>query len=293
MEILNNAQITPQRLHALLKLVNTLRRPTREELLDLLQPQAINPNQDAVKAVYYAAQQVELIEENSDSIVSLHESLRDFLPIESHKNYRLCLQTKLCGIDDDADHNYLLNLFTAWYAVQDERIFTANSKRLTDQFNGELFPFDPVTSSEDYSGRAFNDTKYNGWRTWATFLGWGWTSSIGNGDVMPDATVRLRGLISHTELLPEQEFIPFRTFAGRLGDSCPELDGGKLYTLCWNASRSEQKGNTISLMVSTGLRVLHDLEVIELQRFADATDRWQLFEADGALFNEITHIRAR
>jgi hypothetical protein len=52
----------------------------------------------------------------------------------------------------------------------------------------------------------------------------------------------------------------------------------------------ERRGNRLSLMLSTALRVLHEQGHIVLEKRADATETWTLFPAQ-TYHNQITHIR--
>lgn len=77
----------------------------------------------------------------------------------------------------------------------------------------------------------------------------------------------------------------------RLARACPELDGGRLFTYCWQASRrGEEQGHRLSLMLSTALRTLDGLGHICLLARADAAENWQLSPAEGSRHQLVTHI---
>lgn len=297
-EILNVAQVTPRRLHALLRLTVRLKDPTRRELLSYLQPPTLqgssttNP-QDASENVFRAAVNCGFVQEPVDTSgsVSLLVPPGD---IETTDAFRRTAQRLLLGATDVTEPNYLLSLYAAWYAVQNERILGFKAKEFETRFNHELF--------SDREDRGFNTTKFNGWEDWAAFLGWGWFLGVSGQRkiVVPDAHLRLLPLLPILLAPPEGTSngevgqLTMRTFVERLSDSCPELDGGDLFTRCWRASRGgEIQGNRLSLMLSTGLRILHEREEIELVRVADASDSWQLFPAEGQALREVTHIRRR
>ena len=294
MEIVRTNQVTPHRLHALIRLVLRLKNPTRKELLDLLQPPELISSQDTVQEVYRVARHHNLILEHpgKDKRIGLHEEVGSGESIASVNGFRTCMRLKLlCVVDDDKD-NYLLNLFTAWYVVQDERVIQRNKKDMIARFCTELFPQEKA--DEQSQGRIFNEYNYNAWLSWVTFLGFGWAMRLGPADVLvPDAYDRLKPLLP--DLLSKKEkWVPFRVFAERLAKICPELDSGKLFEKCWQASRgAETRGNQLSLMLSTGLRTSHKLGQIELTRQADASDMWQLYPAEGHPTNQVTHIRLK
>jgi len=188
-------------------------------------------------------------------------------------------------VTEQHQSNYLFNLYSAWYAVQDERVFHELAVKGYDgPFNTEVFP----NALEE---RPFNTTKFNAWRKWAAFLGLGWIWRVSTREILlPDATVRLRNRLGI--LFQEEEQISFGLFMERLAITCPELDGGVLFNYCWQASRgAEQRGNRVSLMVSTGLRTLHSLGVIKLIEQADALNIWYLYPAVGNPWQQITHIQ--
>jgi hypothetical protein len=282
-EILNVAQITPHRLHSVVRLLARLGEASREELCSLFQPPELIDNQDAVRAVLNAGQTLELWKEHAGKLALAAEP-ESILPLPA---FRVWLQRKLLGVIDPDGDNYLLSMFAAWYAVQGAQILTFGNKgELAADFNQKIFP--------DQEGRAMNPTKISGWEVWAAFLGWGWYGRVrGRTDavLMPDAYDRLKPLLA--ELLPTgPRTVPFGAFADRLRVHCPELDGGELFEQCWQACRGgEVRGNRLSLMLSTALRSLDDDRSINLERQADATETWLLFPAQGHPVGHITHIR--
>lgn len=289
MDITNTAQVEPHRLHALVKLVADLGEPQRQEVLDLLQPASLtegkstNP-QDASRNTYRIAVDSELVSDadKTEKIVRLLVAPQQVETMPSFQ--QLMQQTMLNVIEENASH-YLFNLYTAWYAVQNERIFhELLSKGYDGPFCDEMYP----NSSQD---RPFNSTKFNAWRKWAAFLGLGWIWRFGTRDIlMPDATIRLRTLL--TTLFEEDTMLSFGVFTDRLAQHCPQLDGGVLFNYCWQASRgAEARGNNLSLMLSTGLRALHTAGVLRLSEQADAQNIWHLYPAQEHPLQHVTHIQ--
>jgi hypothetical protein len=282
-EILNNATITPHRLHTMILLVSRLHEPKEKDVFNWLQPVSLNKNQNTSRDVFNAARHCNLLEENSQGVISLTV---DADQIASMQGFRHHMQRVLTGITGDQENNYLLNIYTAWYAVQQEQVFGFERKDFEVNFNKRVYP--------DSEERHFNTTKLNGWRTWAAFLGWGRVMKIRTFDILiPDATERIAPILC--DLLPDgKQIIPFGTFAKHLSAACPELDGGALFNYCWQASRGdEQQGNTLSLMLSTALRVLDTRGQIALVRHADAEQLWQLFPAMGQSVQTVSHIQRR
>ena len=107
--------------------------------------------------------------------------------------------------------------------------------------------------------------------------------------IVPDSTLRLRPLLP--ELLLEIGVeVPMVVFMTNLAKRCPELDGGALFERCWSASHpGEVRGNRLSLMLSTALRVLHQNSIIEMVYRGDSALTWTLFPSQSHI-NRATHI---
>jgi hypothetical protein len=277
--------ITPHRIHSLLRLIHQCTDTPRDQLLGLLQPASLTNNREAAAKIYAVANRYRFIDETEtkDRRARLGVPVED---ITSEEDFRELMQRTLLGATQENDDNYVLNLFTAWYAVQDEKVFEYSKADFERKFHEHLYPGVAVRVISEQPG-------LSGWRTWAEFLGWGWKMQFSRREemqIVPDATVRLRPLLPM--LLPvDGGELPFGQFAAALGDRCPELDGGVLFERCWRASRPhEPRGKSLSLMVSTALRVLHKLGEIELTYQADAPETWRLFPAQSHLV-AVSHIR--
>lgn len=282
-------QATPTRLHAMVRLISRLERPTKKEIFNLMQPAIlVSDQQSAADTIFAAAKNSGIITENSDKTITLNCEASQ---VESLEGFRSKMQQCVLGITDPNHPNYRLNLYSAWYIAQNERVFQFTDKDFETRFNEEL------SSGDDDEARKINSTKYNGWKTWAAFLGLGWLIKprlSGRSEMLvPCASYRLRGVL--TQLFTnDEQVLRFGLFAERLANLCPELDGGSLFTYCWEASRGEERrGNNLSLALSTCLQQLHDSGKIELIRQADARHLWQLYPAEGRLMKQVTHIRLR
>lgn len=277
--------ISPQRIYGLIMCVHALQEVRRETLMNLLQPTAISDNQDTSKIIYRYARRYDLIRENqtSDRNVSLAVSPAVIVEYEAFRQY---MQQVLLGTTDQSQNNFLLSQFAAWYAAQDDRVMEYSKADLEARFHEAMYP----TATERVLAE---EPGISAWRTWAEFLGWGWQLKFGRNEearIVPDATVRIRPLLR--KLLPNARVdVPFGAFIADLGADCPELDGGTLYKQCWEASRGdEERGNRVSLMVSTALRVLDKGGDIALIDRRDAADIWSLFPSQSYI-NRVTHIQ--
>jgi len=279
-EIVNDGQATPHRLHDTLRLVARLEAPTRAIMGQLLQPPSINPNQVAFETVFSAGVGVGLFEDGGKGGVVTLAVRAD--QIEDPEAYRSYMRSTLLGVTAEDDANYRFNIYTAWYAAQDADVFRMDATDLYAKFNESVYP-----NAEE---RQFNATKLAAWRRWAAFLGLGWVLRAGNSrTLIPDARERIRSVLPN--IFGDAGELAMAACISRLGETCPELDGGALFFRAWQASHPGARGNDVSLMTSTGLRALHDEGTIRLVHVADAGDSWSLFPAEGSSFgSEVTHI---
>lgn len=283
-EILNNSQVTPPRLHSMVRLASQLRQPIRKDLFNALQPVEALPkltNQEAATSVFAAARSCGLLAEDAEGVVRLQVAPE---AVETLAAFRRYMQGALLDVTDDGEDNFLLNLYSAWYAAQDDRVFKFEQKDFEIRFREALFP--------GADERRFNTTKLRGWRVWAAFLGHGWLLEQGGRTVLvPDARTRIEPLLGR--LLPErQSSVRLGDFMEQLGEHCPELDGGTLFRRCAQVSRtSDIFGNRLSLMLSNALRVLDTAGLIRLTLQADAPVKWQLYPAAGQAHGQVSHIQ--
>jgi hypothetical protein len=290
MEIINDAQVEPHRLRVMLRLVSDLDTPTRVEVSYLAQlpvlledPSSKNPP-PASEVIHKIAVNCGQISENSDKTLSLLVEPEQITTMPSFQDH---MRQVLLGITEESQSNYKLNLFSAWYAVQNEHVLYRLVHEGYDvAFNKDMAAY--VSLSKD---RLFNTTKLNGWRKWAKFLGLGWIMTSGSHDILvPDATKRVKAVLP--EIFLDDGILSFGLFMERLASLCPELDGGKLFDYCWQISRgTELRGNRLSLMLSTALRTLATLHIITLINEADSTNVWTLFPAEGSSYKHVTHIQ--
>jgi len=281
-EIIHRNAITPHRVHALARLVDTLRSPRREIVLELLQPEFLSVEQEVAKEIIAVAKTCRLIQETEMDEYQLGEGINpnDIATVEG---FRYVMQRLLLGYTNEYDENFRFNLVTAWFAAQDDCVLDAKLENLVTRYNSDLFA--------DQDIRDLNDEKARPWQNWARFLGFGWISLHGEQTrFVPDAYGRILPLLAN--LLPEIAVLTeCRVFLERLGDACPELDGGVLFNRAWAASHSErQRGNEISLMLATALRGLTARGYLTLIRQPDSSENWVLPIATGDSHNIITHL---
>jgi hypothetical protein len=272
-ELINNGPATPQRIHALIRLMDKKTAWQKQELLDLIQPKALAPTQKIGTDVIQAAVNLGFVKVDQGEL-SLHDSARGLRDIEA---FRQELVAKTSKARTELHTNYRFNLFTAWYTTMDETVLQISNRNLIIRFDERM----PSESAD----RIMNTTKFAPWRTLAAFLGYGW---VYGSNFVPDATVRLRPLLP--ELLPGDGLVPIGTFLLNLASTCPELDGGDVFRLTWQHDRPTQREARISLMVSNALRRFQQAGLISLKVIPDAGETWRLFPASGFTPDAVSHI---
>src|SRR5260370_16358629 len=107
-ELLNSAQVTPPRLHAMVRLISHLQAPTRKDVIDLLQPSVLVSDQSAAKNVYVAAVNCEIINEAPDKTLVLSWEAAQ---LESMKVFKLNIQKRVLVVPNQ----YHPNSFSTTY----------------------------------------------------------------------------------------------------------------------------------------------------------------------------------
>jgi len=282
-ELLNQRETTPTRVHAMLRLL--ARRPglTREQIDDLVRP-GVLPVGGRNEANEVLRNTVQLgLASTGEGESSGYQLAVAQEHIEDLDAYRNTISRIALGVTDSSADHYAFNLFTAWYAVIDDEVLRRTVTDLVIDFNERVFPTAEISQ--------MNDERLTSWRAWAAFLGFGWMVPRGAGRTMvPDCTGRVSGLVER-RLAGEDGLIPFRAMWEHIAAACPELDGGVLFERARQTGRGgHDRGQTVSLMLSTALRSMHDGGRCRLHRLADATDTWTLFPASGQVFQAVTHI---
>lgn len=284
-EIINNNNTTPHRVLAMLQTYRHRPRQSRRGLEDLLQPDAIADKSEksgakkVSAAVYTLCLSCGFIVEEGNKQKTSHLNV----PAESLQTvamFRRYLQETLLKCTQPTDDNYMLNQFTAWYIAQDERILSESGSEMVARFNEDL--------STDGKKQFTDHTMLPAWHDWAIFLGWGWSYGSGGSErLVPDVSLLLEDWLE--DWLKPNERLAVDNAIERIGNLFPQLDGGALYRMCWQASRGSVAPSTLSLALSTGLRVLEKQGTIRLLNLPDAPMRRTLFPTQ-TYTNVVTHI---
>ncbi|MEO8609323.1 MAG: hypothetical protein ABI690_15635 [Chloroflexota bacterium] len=278
-EVIDKNHVLPHRLFAMAAAVNECPNIPRADLLRLVQPSPVNESLETSGNIFIKCQLCGLIAESQDKLRTATLAV-DPRVVTDFEAFRTYMQLTLLGVTNEDEDHFILNQFTAWYATQDDTVLTLSKHELETRFHDGVYPGVQNLVIRDEPG-------IGAWQAWAQFLGSGWQSEF--SVFVPDCTLRVLPLLP--DLLPDTDFISFSLFMEHLSAHCSELDGGALFERCWEACRpQERRGNRLSLMLSTALRVLNQRGVITLENRADSTENWTLFPAQSYIAR-VTHIR--
>ena len=174
----------------------------------------------------------------------------------------------------------------AWMLSQDVHAFAPKSHPEVGQ----------VCNSQAVSAETIllqNNTRWNGYVSWATFLGLGRTESgRQSGGFVTEPTPVVRRYSS--SMLPKTGEISVNEFLETLSASVPILDGGKYRReveskLNPNAWKAPQSGD-FSTSLSRSLLRLRSAGEIRLENRSDAVRRMRLVGRNGEVIDGVTHV---
>ena len=137
-----------------------------------------------------------------------------------------------------------------------------------------------------------NDTRWSGYVSWATFLGFGQSDSgKASGGFITDPTRALTGVVE--KLVPKKQDLAVKDFLAGLVDALPVLDGGdyrkkvegNLKKEKWKAPGEDE----VSTSLSRGLFRLESQGVIRLEMRSDADAQVRLVGLNRVV--GVTHIQ--
>jgi hypothetical protein len=246
---------TPTRVETLLDLLRypPKRRWTEELVAEMLQPEGL-PGLKEKRAVATkmigAASELGLVERGK-------ESLRLTFPADDPRSTRDILSEAidskvLGGLDIEP---YFAPYFSFLLGLGADADVKRNRQEWVDAFLREY----PSASGSN----AFNTTKLTGLRRWFSYAGLGWfdTSDTFQCNPFPRLLRRLPAIFKNKHELPADEFMR------HVATSCPELDGGEIFTAV------NTRYTSTSLRCTLGLsRAL--VEVLRLHCPSDSSGWW-------------------
>ncbi|CEP66715.1 Uncharacterized [Moorella glycerini] len=235
---------TPERVYALCRLVARSPIP-KNRLREMLEPNWIEKDPNNFPLTYSAARELELISE-VDERVRLNVSADVFNSFASYRRFTAQQALK--------DRESVFFRFTAWYLSQNDNYFYYTN---VDEL--------AIRLGRDFDNDKVDDIAIRGWRFWASFFGIG---VLHNLFLIPNMFVRLHDALildkDRENPFPRNVKVPFSMFVSWLKENCPE-------------SVHNLDSHDLCLGLSSGLRMLHDRDMVQLIYNPDSAEKWNLY----------------
>lgn len=177
---------------------------------------------------------------------------------------------------------------TSWMLAQDVHSFRPRNFQDADDL------YVKQVSMPGVERQFTNSTRWNGFTSWGTFLGFGQFESGGTaGEFIVDPTLTISS--NAISLLSEQKVYTITEFLKELAHLVPVIDGGryreeiesKLNPAYWKRPSE----NEISTSLSRALLRLQAQEAIRLEKRADSDAQLRLIGRGGRVVQSVTHIQ--
>ncbi|MGE0490472.1 MAG: hypothetical protein AB7S38_14795 [Vulcanimicrobiota bacterium] len=276
MSVLSSTRGDPELLYAVLRLLQARGEPlATTELRDWLQPGLERYPGSLLGDTLGVARSLGLVQSVGKSVeLTSEEPLDAIVQLADRVHLRLCT----CTADDP---DLVLYQTFAWFVVQCEKNgqttqwIEGYSRRsdLADEIDQALRTLRP-----DQDARVFNDSKYASWSNWLHFTGLACDlgKSFGFYPFVYERLKRELARVSHDLGLRKQ--LDLEIVLQEVARAMPYLDGGRIFADLSSALRWQQPPRKLTLVLSTALRELHDLEEIELVSKGDMADAFALAE---------------
>jgi hypothetical protein len=174
----------------------------------------------------------------------------------------------------------------AWMLAQDVHLFIPTSHSVVEKLCNDQAPPDVILLQ--------NDTRWAGYVSWATFLGFG-RSDTGkaSGGFITDVTPVVRFHLH--DVLPKRGEVAIDDFIGSLASAIPVLDGGSYRTEVESKLKPEKwkrsKEGELSTSLSRALLRLRESGDLRFESRSDAGRQMKLIGREGRVVESITHVR--
>ena len=256
-------QTTPVRLEILIDLLRgSPRGVSRESVNRLLQPEPLSGEKTpAARATIRAALDLDVATEQGDTL-KLSEAAKK---TDTRTAILEAIDRRVLGC---AEVEFYFGLFYA-YCLGMDKAAQATQRHLPDWANG----FNQAVFRGEEQTNAFNPTKISGLHRWFGYAGLGWFDP--SLEFQPNPYERLRRALPR--IFGKSRKLTSEDWMTRLGEQCPELDGGSLFLQANPHYNAELK--KCSLGLSHALVELDLDGVLVLYRPADSAG-WSIEDAE-------------
>jgi hypothetical protein len=288
MSLLSDTNYSPQRIYALLRLLEAQdSQLSFESIRAWLKPtlrgveQKGSEENSNIRQLLGATASLGLIESPSQNLYRLTESVP--ATIEAFAD---AVHDRLVALDMSHADSIVLEAYAAMVVLIEAEQGTSwldlNAKDRAAKINSAVRSAD--AEDDDEEKKRFNSTKSPPWRRWMIFLGLGVT--IPRSDFYPYPARRLeRELGRWRSEDPDLTTLEVENFMGRIAERMPYLDLGRLFLASVERVRLPPQGRRISRVLSGVLRDLHDDKRLALDSIGDAKETYELTQEPHSVKN--------
>lgn len=279
MSLLSDTQYTPQRVYALLRLLEVQDGQLGfDSIRAWLKPQLRGVEQKGseentnIRQLLGATASLGLIESPSQNQYKL------IAPVPTTiEAFADAVHDRLVGLDMSHADSIVLEAYAAMVVLTEAEQGTSwldlNAKDRAEKINKAVRTAD--TDENDEEKKRFNSTKSAPWKRWMIFLGLG--VSMPRSDFFAYPAHRLEREAARLQSEePHLKTLEVEAFIGRIAERMPYLDGGRLFLASVERVRLPPLGRRISRVLSGALRDLHDDKRLVLDAIGDAKETYEL-----------------
>lgn len=273
MSLLSSPQATPERVLALLRLLEALKgEAATADVVDWMNPQAVPGRErgSAVKATITAAKGLSFIDVASETI-----RLTDAVPTDLG-SFADAVHARLVNCGSDNPDGALLFALASLVVEYDRDFLKTLQLRTSEDFAGRIRELLKQASVPDETAYTFNQTQLAPWIRWMVFAGLG-HDATGLTPFQPHVSLRLARVLESFGVqhgFDRAHPAPIVwTFVQR---QMPYLDGGTVYQVF--AKNRNTELTELSFVSSSALLDLADRGVLEMQMLGDSRHRVMLSE---------------
>src|ERR1044072_2507269 len=288
MSLLSDTNYSPQRIYALLRLldtqdgqlvfdsIRTWLKPTMRGVEQKVSEENIN-----IRQLLGATASLGLIESPSQNQYKLATPVPP--TIEAFAD---SVHDRLVRLDMNHADSIVLEAFAAVVVLTEAEQGTSwldvNAKDRAAKINSAVRA--PEVDEDIEEKKRFNVTKFSPWRRWMVFLGLG--VPMAKSDLYPYPAQRLErelGRLRADETIPKA--LEVEAFIARIAERLPYLDSGRLFLASVDRVRLPPLGRRVSRVLSGALRDLHDDKRLVLDAIGDAKETYALTQEPHAVRN--------
>jgi len=263
---------------------------SEKKLIDMCAPQTAVSSQDQAKKTLNRWRELGLLVDDDDKI-AIAPDYQKQLSKKNLSNYAMASVMRAVILNPANNERFWVSEgnrsadFTravCWMLAQDVFAFQPTSHSVAEKLESSQLANETVFT---------NDTRWSGFKSWASFLGFGYLGHFPGNVFVIDPTTAINDVV--TELFDADEKVPVSKFLLTLAESLPVLDGGtyrkaveeKINEKTWRHPNDKQ----ISQSLSRALLRMREASLLRLEDLADA-ERFSLLGRENRIIQSVSHI---